>query len=316
MDKPNPSTYMFGMADDRERLALLHEYYKPSFMEAVLRVLDEYGLAMKLAQAAAIALKTNNAIRATKIRILDVGCGEGLYLHDIAALLEKRGLLEGADFYGFDIDAKAIASASEFCKESNPPRPYFNFYLYDAQLPLANCEGLRLDIGEPIEFDFIFVSSVLYHIPDAQKVLRQLWGNLKAGGLIYVRNMICTVGEGGVVLPHPAMLKLYEPGLAYLRRLNGGIDVASSVAMWIHDLDATEVQETQVVTPLGGSGEAGLMLLRDVLSIIRNSAPMMVASKVISQQTFDEVMATLFQELGPHLQGYRTLVDVLAAKKE
>jgi hypothetical protein len=112
------------------------------------------------------------------------------------------------------------------------------------------------------------------------------------------------------------MLKLYEPGLAYLRQLNGGIDVASSVAAWLSDLGASQVQETQVVTPLGGSGEAGLMLLRDVLSIIRNSTPMMVAAKVISQQTFDEVMATLFQELGSHLQGYRTLIDVLAAKKE
>ena len=74
--------YIFAETDDRDRLLIQYQAYKPSFERVLAQVLDEYSLAQRL-QAAL----DNSAVPAT-VRILDVGCGEGLYLQKIAATLE------------------------------------------------------------------------------------------------------------------------------------------------------------------------------------------------------------------------------------
>ncbi len=88
--------YLFPSNSEMEanRLFIYHSVSKPGVTEALNHILDEYGLAAKL-QAA----KANGS----KVRVLNFGCSEGLFLHDLAEKLEKRGLLEAADLNGIDI---------------------------------------------------------------------------------------------------------------------------------------------------------------------------------------------------------------------
>src|SRR5438105_4389333 len=93
--------YLFTSPSEGERLTIQHEHFKPSVLAAFNRLLDQYGLAERLTQAKATK---------TKLRLLNFGCGEGLYLHDLAQVLEARGLLEGAELNGLDINPASVAT--------------------------------------------------------------------------------------------------------------------------------------------------------------------------------------------------------------
>src|SRR5438045_4676148 len=88
-------------AKSSERMLAQYKAFKPVFEVCLNKVLDEYGLAEKLTLAKA---------KGTKLKILNYQCGEGLYLHLFSELLEKRGLLEGAELNGIDMDATLIAT--------------------------------------------------------------------------------------------------------------------------------------------------------------------------------------------------------------
>jgi hypothetical protein len=71
---------MFRDASQSERFAMAFMGYRGTFLEAINRVLDEYGLAQKLEAA-----KQQDQ----KLRILQVNCAEGLFLHELARILEE-----------------------------------------------------------------------------------------------------------------------------------------------------------------------------------------------------------------------------------
>jgi hypothetical protein len=85
-----------------ERLAISFSGHQRSFQESIQRILDEYGLAHKLEKAKQ---------QGYKLRLLQISCAEGLFLHELANLLEKCGLLEGADLYGITEDPTQISTA-------------------------------------------------------------------------------------------------------------------------------------------------------------------------------------------------------------
>src|SRR5438105_631099 len=84
-----------GESAERDRLALQHEIYKPRVRQVFEKVLDEYGLAERLKAP---------KIEPERVRILDIGCGEGWFLFDLATRLAERGLLDGCDLVGIDVD--------------------------------------------------------------------------------------------------------------------------------------------------------------------------------------------------------------------
>jgi hypothetical protein len=138
------------------------------FLDAVNRILDEYGLAHKLELAKQ---------QGVKLRILQVNCAEGLYLHELARLLEERNLLEGAELYGITEDPTQISTADVYSKMANPPRPYLNFYQHNLHQPLADCIGLHegLRASGLVQFDWLFgANETLIVLKDAHTVLTQL----------------------------------------------------------------------------------------------------------------------------------------------
>lgn len=295
--------YIFAEADDGVRLMLQHEVYKPSVHRIFERVLDEYKLAELLEKA-----KSSGE----RLRVLDFGCGEGLYLHDLAALLEARGLLEAAELNGIDINPSAVTTAEQFSKLSKPPRPYLNFYLHDGTRPLEDCQGLRL-AGEA-RFDFIFAIMVIEHMAEARRQVERLYEALKPSGVLYLRDIVLEEGPEGWIAPHPVWNVFRQAFWSSVPSVKEGLEVATEQAEWLREAGAQQVAALRDVIPLGGESDRGQKMLRNYILIIRNSGPRLVSRGLLTQAQYDEILNTLFRELTRQSVGQAGFVDTLACK--
>ncbi len=295
--------YIFVEADDNNRLILQHEILKPNFEHILAKVLDEYGLAEKLHKA-----KTTGE----KVRILDFGCAEGLYLHDVAAVLEERGLLEAADLNGIDINPGAIATADEFSKISKPARPGLNFYVHDGKQPLESCLGLQKNGAA--QFDFIYAMVVMEHFSEARQHVERLYGSLKPGGVIYLRDYVLDEGPEGWLVPHPALIPFSKVFTGHLRSINPGVNVTIDQAGWLREIGAELIHTELDIIPIGGETKRGMDMLRNSIMITRNAGPMLIAKGVMTQAAFDALMATLFKEINRDSIGQASHIDTLARK--
>jgi SAM-dependent methyltransferase len=301
--------YIFSMADDGDRTAFQYKCFKPSIIQTFNEVLDEYNLVDYLGQV------RTSPKRKDKVRILDVGCGEGLHLYDLAEIIEKRGMLGGAEFYGFDIAEKAFVQAEAHKYQTMPPRTYLNFYIHDVRQPLEQCEALLMDAEKPLDFNFIYALHLLNQTTDARKVLTELYRRLRPGGVLYLRNLVEVMdGEDGVISPHPVMTPYIEAVLEFMNGLNDGLNVAGLVGEWLEELGATKIQINKEHYPMGGQTETGLNLLRNLFTGIRNSAPVMLAAGKFKQADYTNMVNTLFKEMGPQMQGRVTYISVTASK--
>jgi 2-polyprenyl-3-methyl-5-hydroxy-6-metoxy-1,4-benzoquinol methylase len=298
--------YIFGNTDDSDRLTLQHRAFKANFEQILTQVLTEYGLAERLENANATG---------QIIRIADLGCGQGLYLQDVAAYLNKLDLLKAVDLSGLDLNTQALAEAEKLAKETTDYAPHLiNFYYHDLTQPLSECAGLQWD-GAKYEFDFIYLNLVLEHLPQAHSHLARIYHeNLRPGGVIYVRNLITKYGADGWLPNHPAQQKFGQMGMHYIASINNGIDVANETAGWLRELGAEQVKTQLDPVPVGGTTERGLLMMRDGVLIMRNMAPMLIAKGLIDQAEFDETMAIMYRELAPHLLGQMACMDNLARK--
>lgn len=297
-----PETYVFSDGDERDRLIVLHDSSKPNFLKVMQRVLDEYGLAELLEKAA-----QNN----TKVRILDAGCGEGLYLYDLAQLLEERNLLEAADLNGIDRDAFSLELANEFKHILQPPRPYLNFYAHDLRKPLA--ENPELKAADKLQFDFIYATLVLEHISNAEQLLTLLYNYLKPGGIIYLREGRLSADSWEA--PTPSMQPPTHAFYDFIYSVNDGKEIAVLEAGWLKSLGATQVQAIEDTAYANGDNELGLQTLRNWVLAIKNSLPKAIQFGRMTQEQSETLMDTILQELNegnPH--GYWKQVDTLARK--
>lgn len=296
-----PETYVFSDGDERDRLVTLHDSSKPNFLKILQRVLDDYGLAHRLEQAQ----QAN-----TKVEILDVGCGEGLYLHDLAQILEARGFLAAADLNGIDRDATSLELAKDFRTVLQPPRPYLNFYVHDIRMPFE--ENAELKAVNKLQFDFIYATLVLEHIPNAQKIEEMLYQHLKPGGVIYLRNTM--LGEGDTVAPTPSM---YQPTRAFqnfIANLNEGVDIAVQTQHWLAAFGAVQIQNFEDVAYANSDSQLGLATLQNWVLAIRNSLPKAVQSGRMTQEQSETLLDTILQELNGDPRGYWKQMDTLACK--
>jgi SAM-dependent methyltransferase len=297
--------YILADVNDSDRLAVQHGCFKPSFMQTLQHLLTHYGLGGRLQAGLA---------QAQKISILDVGCGEGLQLHDVAALLETRGELGAATLYGIDNNVQAIATAEGFSKVSQPPRPYLNFYVHDVMQPLEDCLGLRMDMDGTPTFDLIYVSLLLEHLPGASQLIAKFYSYLKPGGLLYIRDTVILGGAEFNEVVHPALIPFNQAIKDHAARLNNGQDVALGTANWLHSLGPQQIEALPIKIPIGGTSEVGKMMLRNTILALRVGLPLFVKFGLMSTEQGEQMMATMFRELGPHLEGYLTLIDTIAQK--
>jgi SAM-dependent methyltransferase len=309
--------YIFGTpyVDDRERLVVQHDIFKHNFVQMVEKVLLDYGLAQKLEQAKAIG-------SSKKVRILDVGCGEGSFLHDVAEILQARGLLEVAELIGFDKDAAAIAMAQDLYVTdstigvtteviSETTAPFLQFYVQDAT-DLSNTDNPAL---ADRHFDFIYALMVFEHIPNAKRYVEELYDHwLVPGGAIYLRDALAWEGENSWLAPLPAMAQQLRAFKSFIVKLNEGKEVASEEVTWLRDLGAIQVQTFLDLLKADLTSDRGLEVMGHWVMMIRNSLPRLVSGNLLSQEQANTILDDIYQNLEQANPGYWGTVNTLAQK--
>jgi 2-polyprenyl-3-methyl-5-hydroxy-6-metoxy-1,4-benzoquinol methylase len=295
--------YLFTPLDDRERQVVMHRICKPNFIKIMTKVLDEYGLAKQFDQA----IRDHQ-----KIKILDAGCGLGLYLYDVANILEERGYLAAANLFGIDKDETIIMTATEYAKLSKEPRTYLNYYLWDLNFPLADCQGLLVDKPGPV--NFIYALALMEFLPNARQLVEKIYQELAPGGVIYLRSLITQEGPQGWIWHHPRTHSLFKTFFNMTQKANPGIEVATAQASWLKEAGAKNVQTFHHAIQSGGDSKDGIDLLRNNVILIRTFGQMMVDQGQLSQPDYNQMINELFQEIGPHFQGQTAWIDTLALK--
>ncbi|MEI6045790.1 MAG: class I SAM-dependent methyltransferase [Chloroflexota bacterium] len=321
----NFHSYVMGETHlDGDRLTLQYKVFLPSFQEIMERILGtEYGLANRIEQG----LKTSKGL---PIRILDAGCGEGLFLYYLAGLLEQRGLFSPAtvQLIGIDSNISAIATAIDFVRTAQPTRPYLEFICHDLTKPFELNPELRPMLPPPTTlsevaseggqeegggFDFIYAHMVAEHIPNASQHIKYWYSLLKPGGIIFLRDAVCDEGSNGWKAPHLALAPYLSRVFQYIKQING-FNVSEISKNWLEELGAEQVQALPLVIPSGGNSQTGLMMLRNLVMMVRNSLPQLIARNITTAEEGQALLDILFREISPECVGYGTCIDTLARK--
>lgn len=306
--------YIFDSSyDEAARLQFQYKMFQPHFIEMAKRILGEFGLAEYI------------SANPEGIRIIDVGCSEGLYLHDLATLIENTGLKGKTSLYGIDINPGSIATAEAYSQQVG--RSYLQFYTHDLTQPFEKSHGLLLDLehperavksGEKLEYGLIYSNLVLMHVANARFHIERLYELLKPGGVLYLRDIVVTEGKADgwtngstytqniQVLGNIVMKLLSSP--------NPTEDVALKSEEWLRAAGAEILLAQPDLYPVGGNTPVGRGLLRDFVMVCRNVGPMLVARNVISQQLLDDTMNDMFVSFTPQADGQFAFRDTVVRK--
>jgi SAM-dependent methyltransferase len=295
--------YIFGSEDidDRERLIVQHELFRPAFLESFAKVLDEYGLVACFAQAKATG---------QKVRILDMGCGEGLYLNTIEDLVKELGFIEAVQLIGVDKDVRAI----EFANEMAADKPYLAFVIHELTEPFASNANPLL--SEP--FDFIYEVATAPYIPNFKTFLKTIFEtNLKPGGAMYLRDFTTNEQDTEWINFNPKLTPFFRAFMEVITKPNGGADVSREAASYLAELEAAENIQTSVnIVPIDGKSELGMNMLRNTVLLVRNTGPMLVRMGKISQEDFERTWEITLNEIDEDIDIVTRLVNTIVRKKE
>jgi 2-polyprenyl-3-methyl-5-hydroxy-6-metoxy-1,4-benzoquinol methylase len=144
-------------------------------------------------------------------RVLDVGCGQGELLHDLAARLPSLRIA------GADLSEQSLRTS----RANNPTFDLFELDLADPELTARHPERLGA-------FDLVLCCEVLEHIPDDQSAARNLTALLAPGGVLIV-----TVPGGKMSRFDQAIGHQHHYSAEHLRALLGGAGLrVESVVAW------------------------------------------------------------------------------------
>lgn len=104
-------------------------------------------------------------------KILDIGCGSGMFAFEISNLCKKC-----RNIVGIDIDGDAITRAKQVADMIHSGIK-FDFIQYDAT------KSIPFGVGD---FDLVLLIDVIEHVDDDKKLLREAIQVVRAGGLILI----------------------------------------------------------------------------------------------------------------------------------
>ena len=300
------SNYLFGEVSDQERLGFQHKSLQPVVTPVFEQMLDQYGLGQKLAAA-----KTAGQHEV----MFDIGCGEGLYLHDLAALLEQRDYVSGADLNGLDLNPTVLEIAEEFKLVSKPPRPYLNFYLHDLLQPFESNTSLNWQ-SKTRDFALIYAIFVIEHLPNPRQHVLDLYERLEPGGFMYLLDCIYKEGEDGWIAPHRITVPLFEVITKMMLRISDGIQVGVEQGNWLREAGANVLEQKSYCLEASSKNEHTLATMRNYLHLSLNASASLVAKGMYSQEQAENIQATLFKELSLSSVGQLTVWSTLVQKPE
>ncbi len=291
-------TYILAESlDDRKRLVIQAKLHTPSFLRIIETAIDKFGLRAKLQDPDA------------NVRILDLGCGEGLFVPILTNWLAAQGTKAKVSIVGLDCDSNAIATAQDYVTVLGLHN--VEFYTHDLNQPLTNLAVLGL--GDPTKhFDLAYASLVLMHLRNVGQILNNINEALKPGGILYTRDISIVKG---FEYPSPTFSKMQEISLPFWLKLVGQ-DFAPQQQKFLSEANFSHAQTFEDILPIGGKTEPGRRMLENVLigqHIFRATAAKL---GIMTNEEFDAAMQQEFREITPELEGHMDLVSTIAQKPE
>ena len=146
---------------DRERLVMASDFQRVQADEMLSVAEERFGLGA-----------------GGRVRALDVGCGEAIYLFHLV----RQNRYPDFFAWGLDKDIEAIETVQVLARIEQYTH-FFNFAQHDLTRPLSEVEGLFGADGTQ-RFDLAMANYILTHLRDHLGLLRQLYDALAPGGTL------------------------------------------------------------------------------------------------------------------------------------
>lgn len=290
------NTYLLAdSTGDRKRLTLQLGLTVPVFKQALKLAFDRFDLWAKLRDPQ------------YTFRVIDLGCGEGLYVPILQDFLKEHEIKAQIRMVGIDHDPAAIATAKEYIAALGFRNA--RFYVHDLTQPLTQIEGL--DLAQPENhFDLAYALVTLMHLKDVPRTLSYILEALKPGGAFYTKDVSLS---SSLNYPSPALTKLGSlMGQLMLKMVGDDFALHQQEYLKATGFEQIEAFETHYV--IGGRTQTGRRALEDILlsqHAFRSSA---LKLGIMSASDYDKLMQQEFQEITPDLEGKVTSNNSIARR--
>jgi SAM-dependent methyltransferase len=217
-------------SNPRPTRAYLEDFYASKYLyfyEGIRGVSQAYVRRHSLEELAAMRLRRYAEYLAPHTRLLDVGCGSGLFLAAV-----RRDFPEAA-VAGIDPDP----SAAVFCRQ---------------QLGLTVQQGFFETCTAPETWDVISAFHVLEHLHDLPAFFQAVRRSLRPGGLFFAECPNLDGSWRGIGMFHLAHLQAFSPRTLENLFLRFGFEVVAAEAIE-HPLDPSNLFVVAAARPGGGS---------------------------------------------------------------
>ncbi len=291
------NTYILADSlDDRKRLVIQAKLYTPAIKQALKQAIEKYHLQT--------ILQDPNAT----FRLLDLGCGEGLYFPILHEFLIEQGTKAQIAMVGVDRDGLALATAQDYVAALGLDQ-IVEFYQHDLTTPINQIESINLASDEK-RFDLVITTAVLMHLPNTRPILSSIYDIMKPGGIFYTRDMRWS---DGYEFPSPAFTsldKLMRPLI--MRRI--GDDFAQHHTEYLTSVGFSDLESSEDRYAVGGRTKTGRLVLENFLLGMHASRAHLVGLGMISEADFDRAVELMFKEITPELEGHITWINSIAQR--
>jgi SAM-dependent methyltransferase len=225
-------------------------------------------------------------------RILDVGCGPGAWLTDLAALFPTASLI------GLDSDADHVALATTL------RHPQCHFQQGDVLVGLPFPEGY---------FDYTHMRCMILAIPARSWpfVIRELVRVTAPGGWI-------ELFDGGQGCEHvgPKMQQLLSWGEQAIALRGFDLGVINHLGVMLRQAGAYHVREQRLTLPVGAwAGRIGDLMGKDLLALFETLKDALCTSLSLQPEHVDAVLQALPHEWDTYRTSY-TYIEVHGQSRE
>jgi SAM-dependent methyltransferase len=218
-------------------------------------------------------------------RILDIGCGAGQLTTTLARVYPN------AEVIGVDNDPRAIAKARARAVESKRGNVEFQVGDITAGLPAG-------------PFDLIYASLVLLHIREYEQVVREAYGALAPGGMLWVKDLHPAIETA---LPHPTYQRAMGLTYATLEAIGAHPYLGRELPGHLEQFGFEAIRVEVETYPLGGTTPSGQAALGILLGAIYNARQLV--SRI--QGVPENEIVKMYVEIGEFARGNAMPVGLL-----
>lgn len=216
-------------------------------------------------------------------RVLDVGCGTGVWAHDLARLERFKR----TQFVNVDIDPGLAERYTAYLAGHGIQHPNVSLQQIDALAPFPFADA---------SFDFVHARFIMFFVPVVKwpGLIGEMLRVTKPGGWLEV--IETDFMRGG-----PLYTRILQATLPLLQaRLGMKETVSTRLATWMREAGLRRVQERLLEIGQGPLAKLAPQVLEDAMLGIQSIRDVLVHARLLSVEAVDEVLSGLPAEVETH----------------